>query len=105
MKIHTYNCKPHEHPYVRDIEPFQLTIMGQAHDYVVIDREENRLFSTDAATPIDAACAYISWVYGEVRVLEWDEEELGYCETDEFMKAGFAYDYIEQPLSWELAEG
>lgn len=105
MKIHTYDCEPHEHPYVRNIEPFQLTIMGQAHDYVVIDRSDDRLFVThNAVTPIDAACAYINWVYGQVRACEWDAEEAGWCETDDFIPAAYAYDYHAGPLGWELVE-
>ena len=104
MKIYTYDCEPHEHPYVRDIEPFQLTIMGQAHDYVVIDREENRLFSTDAATPIDAACADINWVYGRVRTCKWNAKEADWYETDDFIPAAHAYDYHAGPLGWKLVE-
>lgn len=106
MNIHAYTCEPHDHPHVRGIDPFQLTVIGHTNDYTVIDRFNNKLFVVDnAVTPIDAACAYINWVYGKVRTCEWDEEEAGWVETVKFMKAGFAYDYIEQPLGWELVEG
>lgn len=106
MNVYAYTCEPHEHPHVCYIDPFQLTVIGQASDYTVIDRFDNRLFVVDnAATPIDAACAYINWFYGQVRACKWDEEEAGWVETDEFLPAALAYDYIETPLSWELVEG
>lgn len=105
MNIHAYTCEPHNHPYVCDIDSMSLTVIGNAQDYVIIDRFENRLFTTqEAHTPIDAACAYINWVYGQVRACEWDTEEAGWVETDEFLPAALAYDYIEMPLGWELVQ-
>lgn len=105
MNIYAYTCEPHEHPHVCYIDSFQLTVIGQASDYTVIDRFDNRLFVVDnAATPIDAACAYINWFYGQVRACKWDEEEAGWVETDEFLPAALAYDYIEMPLGWELVQ-
>ena len=106
MDICAITCEPHDHPHVCDIDPLQLTVIGKPCDYVVIDRYENRLFTTqEAHTPIDAACAYINWFYGQVRACKWDEEEAGWVETDEFLPAALAYDYIEMPLGWELVEG
>lgn len=105
MNICAYTCEPHNHPHVRNIDPFQLTVIGHTNDYTVIDRFDNKLFIVyDAVTPIDAARAYINWVYGQVRVCEWDAEEAGWSETDDFIPAAHAYDYYAGPLGWELVE-
>ena len=106
MTVTALFCEPNNLPHVRDIDPFLLTVIGHAKDYTVIDRTDNRLFVTyEAVTPIDAACAYINWVYGQVRACEWNAEEAGWCETDDFIPAAYAYDYHAGPLGWELVEG
>jgi hypothetical protein len=105
MNICAYTCEPHDRPHVRNIDPFQLTVIGYTNDFTVIDRFDNRLFVTyNAATPLEAARAYINWVYGQVRTCEWDVEEAGWCETDDFIPAAYAYDYHAGPLGWELVE-
>lgn len=105
MTVTALFCEPNNLPHVRGIDPFLLTVIGHAKDYTVIDRTDNRLFiAYEAVTPIDAACAYINWVYGQVRACEWDAEEAGWCETDDFIPAAYAYDYHAGPLGWELVE-
>lgn len=105
MNICAYTCEPHDRPHVRNIDPFQLTVIGRTNDYIVIDRSDNRLFVTyNAVTPIDAACSYINWVYGRVRTCEWNAKEADWYETDDFIPAAHAYDYHAGPLGWKLVE-
>lgn len=73
--------------------------------YIVIDSHEKRLYTLQAESHEAAVQNYINWCYGMVRLWKYDEEEQGYCESDEFVQAATQYTLEEGGNYWELIEG
>lgn len=73
--------------------------------YVVVDSYEKRLYTVQAESHEAAVQNYINWYYGQVRLWKYDEEERGYCESDEFVQAATQYTLEEDDEHWELIEG
>lgn len=103
MNHYTYNAYPKSYEYDEDRGPVmldldefeELTIIEMAGSYTVIDKQENRLYSVEAESPAEAVEKYIDWVYGEMYIYEWDEEEGGYNST--YMKEWASTGYNIEP--------
>ena len=113
MKHYTYNAFPKSYEYDADHGPImldldefeELVIIEMAGSYTVIDKQEDRLYSVEAASPAEAVEKYIDWVYGEMPIYEWDEEEEGYCSTyiKEWASTGYNIEPAEQ-MAMEVIE-
>ena len=113
MNHYTYNAYPKSYEYDEDRGPVmldldefeELTIIEMMGSYTIIDKQENRLYSVEAESPAEAVEKYIDWVYGEMRMYEWDEEEGGYnpTYTKEWASTGYNIEPAER-MAMEVIE-
>lgn len=101
-----YRNESENQPIAFDLEcTMELETLEVNGSYVVIDSYEKRLYTVQADSHETAVQNYINWYYGQVRLWKYDEEERGYCESDEFVQAATQYTLEENDEHWELVEG
>lgn len=113
MKHYTYNAYPKSYEYDEDRNPVmldldefeELIVIEMMGSYTIIDKQENRLYSAEAESPAKAVEKYIDWVYGEMPIYEWDEEEKGYCSTyiKEWASTGYNIEPAER-MAMDIVE-
>ena len=106
--LYTYNAIPTatESRMIDGLDELEnLRIIENGESYEVIHTEAKTIYSCKATSCTEAVRKYIDWLYGQMPVLEWSEEDEGYNETNQTDWASTGY-RIEEDYSydWEIIE-